>query len=244
MMRLQHATLVTAGILAALTQPLTAQMAPTVLNTVRSQVGQAQAAQSSPSPAKPAAPAATPAKPATPAKSETPATKLATSAKSETPATKPAPSAKSAASVKPAALTSAAPVTPAPEAAAQAASKQGAAAEPAAGGPKRDPFSPLLGNTAPAGSGTPALPPGKAGLMVGTLRIDGLIHGPNGMIAVVSNPQQRVYFLREGDHIFDGQVLRITMEAVAFQQNGRDAFGNSLDHEVTRRLYPNPGEQR
>jgi Tfp pilus assembly protein PilP len=80
--------------------------------------------------------------------------------------------------------------------------------------------------------------------MVGTLRLDGLVHGPNGMIAVVSNPQQRIYFLREGERIFDGRVLRITMEAVSFQQTGRDAFGNSLEHEVTRRLYPNPGEQR
>jgi Tfp pilus assembly protein PilP len=80
--------------------------------------------------------------------------------------------------------------------------------------------------------------------MVGTLRIDGLVRGPSGMIAVVSNPQQRIYFLREGDRIFDGQVVRITMEAVSFLQTGRDAFGNSLEREVTRRLYPNPGEQR
>jgi hypothetical protein len=80
--------------------------------------------------------------------------------------------------------------------------------------------------------------------MVGTLGIEGLVSGPNGMIAVVTNPQQRVYFLREGDRIFDGRVLKITMEAVSFQQSGRDAFGNSLDHEVTRRLYPTPGEQR
>lgn len=130
--------------------------------------------------------------------------------------------------------------------AAQAAPKPGAPDAPAAGGPKRDPFNPLLGsNTGKEGAAVPErLPPGKAGLMIGTLRIDGLVRGAGGMIAVVSNPQQRVYFLREGDRIFDGQVTRITMEAVSFQQTGRDAFGNSLEHEVTRRLYPNPGEQR
>jgi len=140
----------------------------------------------------------------------------------------------------------AAPAAPAPSvAAAQTAPKPGAPAAPAAGGPRRDPFSPLLGNS-PTGSGTSAdrLPPGKAGLMVGTLRLDGLVRGPDGMIAVVSNPQKRVYFLKEGDRIFDGNVLRITMEAVAFRQIGRDAFGNAQEHEVTRRLYPNSGEQR
>ena len=145
--------------------------------------------------------------------------------------------------------TSAAPAAPAAKAlapaAAQVAPKPGATAAPAAGGPKRDPFDPLLGKTTGQGSPVPdRLPPGKAGLMIGTLRLDGLVRGPNGMLAVVSNPQERVYFLREGDRIFDGQVLRITMEAVSFQQTGRDAFGNSLEHEVTRRLYPSPGEQR
>jgi len=110
---------------------------------------------------------------------------------------------------------------------------------------RRDPFDPLLGRTTAQGAPVPErLPPGKAGLMIGTLRIDGLVRGPNGMIAVVSNPQQRVYFLREGDRIFDGLVVRITMEAVSFRQTGRDAFGASTEREVIRRLYPNPGEQR
>lgn len=115
----------------------------------------------------------------------------------------------------------------------------------ATGGPRRDPFDPLLNKT--TGSGPPApqrLPPGKAGLMIGTLRVNGLVRGPNGMIGVVANPQDRIYFLREGDRIFDGQVIRITMEAISFQQTGRDAFGNSLSREITRRLYPSPGEQR
>lgn len=110
---------------------------------------------------------------------------------------------------------------------------------------RRDPFDPLLGRTTAQGAPVPErLPPGKAGLMIGTLRIDGLVRGPNGMIAVVSNPQQRVYFLREGDRIFDGLVLHITMEAVSFRQTGRDSFGASTEREVVRRLYPNPGEQR
>jgi Tfp pilus assembly protein PilP len=177
-MRFRYLTLVMAGTLAILTQPVTAQMAPARPNAVRAQINQA-------APAKPAAPAA------------------------------------------PAAQTAANPAT-AP-----------------AGGPKRDPFDPLLGKTTAAGAPTPdRLPPGKAGLMIGTLRLDGLVRGPNGMIAVISSPQQRVYFLREGDRIFDGQVTKITMEAISFQQAGRDAFGNSLEHEVTRRLYPSPGEQR
>jgi hypothetical protein len=113
-----------------------------------------------------------------------------------------------------------------------------------AAGPRRDPFETLLSNTKPD-SGPPAnLPPGKAGLVVGTLRIDGIVHGSGGMIAIVSNPQQRVYFLREGDKLYDGSIEHITLEAITFHEFGKDAFGKPLEREVTRRLYPSPGEQQ
>jgi hypothetical protein len=167
------------------------------------------------------------------------------SAKASPAAAKPA----SSGSVAPAsAAAPKATATAAPTASAAAVEPQKAAPKPsaAAAGPRRDPFSPLFGGNSNQGraSGPASLPPGKAGLTVGTLRLDGLVNGPNGMIAVVSNPQQRVYFLHEGDRIFDGQVTRITMEAVSFRQTGSDPFGNSLEHEVTRRLYATPGEQR
>jgi len=109
---------------------------------------------------------------------------------------------------------------------------------------KRDPFDPLL-NKPSQGTETPQnLPPGKAGLVVGTLRIDGIVGGAKGMIAIVSNPQQRVYFLREGDKLYDGSVQHITIEAVSFQEVGKDAFGKPLERQVTKRLYPSPGEQQ
>jgi hypothetical protein len=171
--------------------------------------------------------------------------KIQTSAKAGNPGAKPASSDAAQAKLTPAVYNKAA------AAAAPAVGKPASATAPAAvkqaeaGGPKRDPFSPLVSNAKDTSSGGPDhLPPGKAGLMVGTMRLDGLVRGPNGMIAVVSNPQERVYFLREGDRIFDGQVTKITLEAVSFLQSGRDSFGNGLEHEVTRRLYATPGEQR
>jgi hypothetical protein len=110
---------------------------------------------------------------------------------------------------------------------------------------RRDPFSPLLAKEA-TGNGTPLnLPPGKPGLMVGSLHIDGIVNGPNGMIAIVSNPQQRVYFLREGDHLYDGLVEHITMDGISFHQTGKDPFGNAVEREVAKRLNPtSPGEQQ
>src|SRR5579872_1887351 len=117
-------------------------------------------------------------------------------------------------------------------------------AEEKVSGVRRDPFDPLLNKPAQSTGMPQSLPPGKAGLVVGTLRVDGIVGGAHGMIAIVSNPQQRVYFLREGDKLYDGSVQHITLEAVSFQEVGKDAFGKPLERQVTKRLYPSPGEQQ
>ena len=109
---------------------------------------------------------------------------------------------------------------------------------------RRDPFDTLL-TKARAGDAPPSnLPPGKAGLIVETLRIDGIVHSPSGMIAIVSNAQQRVYFLRDGDKLYDGTVQKIALDSIAFNEIGKDAFGKPLERVVTKRLYPTPGEQQ
>lgn len=109
---------------------------------------------------------------------------------------------------------------------------------------RRDPFAPLIGKEI-SGSGSPLnLPPGKPGLLISSLRIDGIVSGPNGMIAIVSNAQDRVYFLREGDRLYDGQVEHITLDGISFHQAGKDPFGNSVEREVAKRLNSTPGEQQ
>ncbi len=108
---------------------------------------------------------------------------------------------------------------------------------------RRDPFLTLV-RTDASGSAVPQkLPPGKAGLMISTLRLDGTVRAPNGMIAVVTNPQQRTYFLRQGDRLYDGRVEQITMEGVTFKEEGKDPFGKPIERVVTRRIYPIAGEQ-
>lgn len=109
---------------------------------------------------------------------------------------------------------------------------------------RRDPFDTLLTKARPTNAPPENLPPGKAGLIVDTLKIDGIVHSPNGMIAIVSNSQQRVYFLRDGDKLYDGTVEKIALDGISFREVGKDAFGKPLEHVVTKRLYPSPGEQQ
>ena len=165
------------------------------------------------------------------------------------PAKAPAPAPQAKAPAKAAAAPASAKAPAAAKSPAKEAEKKPAKppvekpAEVKVSGVRRDPFDPLM-NKPSQGTETPqALPPGKAGLVVGTLRIDGIVGGVHGMIAIVSNPQQRVYFLREGDKLYDGSVQHITIEAVSFQEVGKDAFGKPLERQVTKRIYPtSPGE--
>ncbi|MGB8494348.1 MAG: hypothetical protein WCE53_08130 [Candidatus Acidiferrum sp.] len=182
--------------------------------------------------------------------------------------TKPAPAAKAAAKpaskpaaakpavVKPAAKPAAAKPAVAKPAAksapkAQKTSVKKAAAAPAEGAApaeekvaRRDPFESLVGRDKAAADAAKNLPPGKAGLQVSSLRLDGIVRAPNGMIAVVTNPQARTYFLREGDQLYDGRVEKIAMDSVSFHEMGKDAFGKPVERQVNKRIYSSAGEQQ
>ncbi len=204
-------------LIAAATPGLRAQVSPSTPNNVKSALGSTGApAQQA---AKPAVPAAT--KPA-PQVSK-PASK---------PTAKPAAKAAGKSPVKPAVKAVEKTATPgAPPEAAESEVKQA----------RRDPFESLIGRQTKAPQN---LPPGKLGLQVSTLRLDGIVRSPNGMIAVVSNPQARTYFLREGDRLYDGSVEKISMDGVSFHEEGKDAFGKPVEHQVNKRIYSSPGEQQ
>jgi Tfp pilus assembly protein PilP len=109
---------------------------------------------------------------------------------------------------------------------------------------RRDPFESLVMRQQAAKNAAAVLPPGKAGLQVSTLRLDGIVKAPNGMIAVVTNPQARTYFLREGDQLYDGRVEKIAMDGVSFHEIGKDAFGKPVERQVNKRIYSSAGEQQ
>jgi len=191
---------------------------------------------------KPAAPATKPAtKPATPPAA---APKAAAKPAAQTPAPK--------ASAKPATAPKAAPAAAKPAKKSAVKKTVGTAPAKSPGAPeaseakvsRRDPFESLTSRQEAAARAGANLPPGKAGLQVGTLRLDGIVRAPNGMIAVVTNPQARTYFLREGDQLYDGRVEKIAMDGVSFHEVGKDAFGKPVERQVNKRIYSSAGEQQ
>jgi hypothetical protein len=134
--------------------------------------------------------------------------------------------------------------TPKPSSKNAAAAAPKAEGEPEAKVARRDPFESLTSRQDAAAKVAANLPPGKAGLQVASLRLDGIVKAPNGMIAVVTNPQSRTYFLREGDQLYDGRVEKIALDGVSFHEMGKDAFGKPVERQVNKRIYSSAGEQQ
>jgi len=131
------------------------------------------------------------------------------------------------------------PAVPKP-AAAPAAQPPAVAVEPVIS--RRDPFAPLIQVSAGGRNTGEHLPPGVGGLVVATVRVDGTVEAPSGMLAVVSNADDRIYFVHVGDRLYDGDVEKISLDGVTFKENSKDAFGKPVDRMVTKRIYPNAGE--
>ncbi|MBI3896059.1 MAG: hypothetical protein HY313_09020 [Acidobacteria bacterium] len=88
------------------------------------------------------------------------------------------------------------------------------------------------------------LPPGKAGLVIGQIQVQGIVHGIDGeWIAMVDTNTNRAYFLREKDEVWNGTVSRITEDSVVFQERVRDASGRTQTREVVKRLEERTGRR-
>jgi hypothetical protein len=138
---------------------------------------------------------------------------------------------------------------PAPAAAGASAAPAGTASAPQAAkgqarptpsGKRRDPFNSLIPTKKPEESVIPLrLPPGKKGLVIEQLLLQGIVRGiDGGWIAVVDNRTKRAYFLHEKDEVYNGVVSKITPDSVVFTESATDALGKVATREVVKRLAP------
>ena len=115
---------------------------------------------------------------------------------------------------------------------------------------RRDPFKlpppPGKGGSQEGDGITGPLPPGKRCLVIGRLRLEGIVRldTTNELIAVVDTSANRAYFLRENDAVFNGVVTKITPDSVYFRENALDQQGRVQTREVVKRLSQRPGEGR
>ena len=114
---------------------------------------------------------------------------------------------------------------------------------------RRDPFKlparALVGRgTAPPPRNVDAPPPGRRGLLIADLKLNGVVReeGSHSMIAVVTGKAKLAYFLRENDPVFDGKVVRITPNSIEFKQNYLDPDGQVQTRQVIKRLTSGEGK--
>lgn len=107
-------------------------------------------------------------------------------------------------------------------------------------GKRRDPFRTLIPEKKPesAEAAPIKLPPGKKGLVIEQLQLQGIAQAVDGSwIAVVDNKTKRSYFLHEKDQLYNGTVSKITKDEIVFLENPPGiSSGKMASREVVKRL--------
>jgi Tfp pilus assembly protein PilP len=146
------------------------------------------------------------------------------------PASQPAPK---AASPKPAAQ----PPASKPAAQKPAATSPVPAAKKAAAKAQEKP-DPFVIPIKPKQEATPSgpLPPGLRGLLVGQANLAGVVKTPRGMLAVVTGPNNRTFFLKPNDQLYNGRVVSISADTLVLEESFIDPLGKQLRREVIKKL--------
>jgi Tfp pilus assembly protein PilP len=86
-------------------------------------------------------------------------------------------------------------------------------------------------------------PPGIRGLPLDQLRLQGVVRedASHRMLALVAGQSNLSYFVHEGDQLYNGQVIRITADAVYIRRTDSAPVRGS--REIALRLGPGAGGQ-
>ena len=102
---------------------------------------------------------------------------------------------------------------------------------------RRDPFRSLVENVVIKGEGE--RPEGIEGMLITEVDLVGIVTSPRGDLVFLTGSDNRGYFLREGDALYDGQVKNIDRAAgrVVFRQKVEDPREIKPYREVIKKLH-------
>ena len=105
-------------------------------------------------------------------------------------------------------------------------------------GSRRDPFRSLLVAKNKA-ERKGALPDGIPGLLIEEIDLTGIFRTSRGFVAqVLASNKEKSYLIREGDQLYDGDVVSITQQEVVFKQIVSDPTVIKPFREVIKKLSP------
>lgn len=107
-------------------------------------------------------------------------------------------------------------------------------------GTRRDPFKSLIkSQTDRKVPRSEERPEGVAGLLIDELQIQGIFVLDSGTVAqVISSASETSYLIRQGDQLWDGDVLRINLDEIVFKQTVNDPTALKPFREVVKKLTP------
>lgn len=101
---------------------------------------------------------------------------------------------------------------------------------------RRDPFRSLIGPTPQLEPGQ--RPPGVPGFLIDEMKLQGIFQTRQGLTAMVNGPDNKGYTVRAGQKVLDGEIIRITANAVVFRQEVNDPTRIERYREVVKELSP------
>jgi hypothetical protein len=100
---------------------------------------------------------------------------------------------------------------------------------------RRDPFLSLVQGVALEKG---ARPPGLAGMMIQEVSLRGIVKTSSGFIAMIQGTDNKSYFARVGERLYDGSIETIVQDKVVFRQEINDPLRVEKFQKVEKSLHP------
>ena len=102
---------------------------------------------------------------------------------------------------------------------------------------RRDPFVSLL-KPVTADQGPGKRPPGINGFLIQEVALKGIVKDAKGYTAMLLGTDNRSYFVKVGQRLFDGVITAIDATTVTFRQEVTDPLSTVKSRDVKKTLYP------
>ncbi len=101
---------------------------------------------------------------------------------------------------------------------------------------RRDPFVSLLKPVSESGPGKRR--PGMEGFLIQEVALKGIVKDAKGYTAMLLGTDQKSYFVKVGQRLFDGVITAIDASTVTFRQEVTDPLSSVRSRDVKKTLYP------
>lgn len=85
---------------------------------------------------------------------------------------------------------------------------------------------------------TAVRPPGLQGMLIQEVSLRGIVKTADGYIAMIQGTDNKSYFARDSERLYDGHIQEITDDKVIFRQEIRDPLRIEQFQEVEKTLHP------